>query len=78
MFAEKDGGPHLPTVISSCCILHNLCRLQGEEFPEDLMAGAEEPEHVEPYIVAPHERTIEAKNVRQALTACFNEQRAEN
>ena len=25
---------HIPTVISACCILHNICEIHGEAFNE--------------------------------------------
>lgn len=64
----------VPVIVSSCCVLHNLCETQGDEFLEDWMEGVEEPAGLkEPDIPVPHERTEEPQNVRRVLASYFTE-----
>ena len=35
---------HIPTVISACCILHNLCAIHGEYFNDMWLSNASEYE----------------------------------
>lgn len=63
----------VPTIVSSCCVLHNLCTLQGDDFLEDWREEVDEPELREPDIPVPHERTAEPQNVRRVLATFFTE-----
>lgn len=64
----------VPTIVSSCCVLHNLCESQGDEFLEDWREGMEEPAELrEPSIPVPHEGTAETQNVRRVLATYFTE-----
>lgn len=69
----------VPTIVSSCYVLHNLCELQGDEFLEKLIEGVEEPAELrEPDIPVPHERTAQPQNVRRILTRFLSEQGTEH
>lgn len=62
----------VPTIVISCCVLHNLCESQGNEFLEDWSEKVDEPAELwEPDIPVPHERTAEPQNVRLVLTKYF-------
>lgn len=68
----------VPTIVSGCCVLHNLCESQGDEFLEDWMEGVEESGELrEPDIPVLHEGTAEPQNVRRVLADYFTENSAQ-
>ena len=34
----------VPEVVTACCVLHNICKVHGEEFSEELLEGTESQE----------------------------------
>ncbi|XP_041671217.1 protein ALP1-like [Cheilinus undulatus] len=66
----------VPTIISICCVLHNLCEIQGDEFLDEWMEGVDEPAELRRLNTSlPQETETEPQIVRQALTTFFTEDR---
>lgn len=61
----------VPTIISACCTLHNVCEMHGENYEE---AGGTVP-HVERWAEGGGFVDMQPARVREALTQLFVSQR---
>ena len=78
MMKKNDTSiKHIPTVISACCILHNMCELHGQTFNETWLNDVEEhgrgSESGQP---ASFQQRCQSttQNIRNALSQYFYEQ----
>lgn len=63
---------NVPTVISACCVLHNVCEIHGEEFKSTWLEEITRSTSVQPASVEAHDDTAERPNViRNALVEYF-------
>ena len=62
----------LPTLVTSCCILHNLCEVHSDGFNDDWMCEDDEIDNTAPNPHPPNVLTItSAENIRTALCRYF-------
>lgn len=61
----------VPTIISACCTLHNVCEMHGENYEK---AGETVP-HVERWAEGGEFVDVQPSRVREALTQLFLSQR---
>ena len=63
---------HIPTAISACCILHNICKIHGEAFNEawlhEVDDSDDEIEHAQPRCSSQQRCQSTADNVCNTVT----------
>ena len=63
----------VPSLIATCCVLHNICEMHGDTFDESLLEGVETDDGT-PAADSGPPHPVSAANVRQALMAFFQQQ----
>lgn len=66
----------VPTIVSACCVLHNMCEVHGEFFDEEWFAAAVDAAGQPEVSVGPvQQQEAVPQEIRQALTVHFSRQR---
>jgi hypothetical protein len=60
----------MPTVVSACCVLHNLCEVHHDDFNDEWMPAEDEPTSVGNSTSTV--TTTNAETIRKALSTFFN------
>ena len=64
----------VPEVVAACCVLHNICKIHGEEFSEEWLEGVESQESESGSAAAtPAQPQDSAANIRDALMSHFTD-----
>ena len=63
---------HVPNIIASCCILHNLCEVWGEAFDDSWFQDDQNDEFQQPVAVGRDNlHRAQAEGIRRALVSYF-------
>ena len=65
---------NLPTYIAACCVLHNICKIHGDDFNNEWMATQEDESYNQTgQANMPHGSTTAiASRIREAVTDHFS------
>ena len=62
----------MPQLICTCCVLHNICELHREAFPDEWFEIVRQNERHQPQVVNRRDMGVaDARRIRETLTNCL-------